>query len=232
MIIMKRSAINNAITVAKTALESISFCLPRFANWDMAEWQANESKIGTIRDVMLGWDVTDFGTDDFKNVGAVLFTVRNGNLYNEHSGVPYCEKVIVFNDEEKQVIPLHFHRNKTEDIINRGNGIMEIELFQSTAENTIDKLSDVMVYRDGIEYCCKAGEVYELFPGESITLKSGIYHRFGCKKGGGNLVVGEVSKINDDNNDNIFAEKQQRFSAIVEDDIPKYLLCNEYNLIK
>lgn len=76
-----------------------------------------------MKKVMQGWDVTDFGSDDFAHTGAVLFTIRNGDLYDPDTGVPYCEKVIVFDSTEKQVIPLHFHNNKTEDIINRGNGI-------------------------------------------------------------------------------------------------------------
>jgi D-lyxose ketol-isomerase len=41
-------------------------------------------------------------------------------------------------------------------------------------------------------------------------------------------MVGEVSTVNDDENDNRFLEPLGRFSEIVEDE-PKYrLLCNEY----
>ena len=129
---MKRSEINNAIKQAKAAMEAINFKLPYFSEWGPEQWNANRDKIDNMKEVMLGWDVTDFGTGDFAHVGAVLFTMRNGNLYNEKAGVPYCEKVIVFMDDEKQVIPYHFHNNKTEDIINRGNGIMEIELYSDS----------------------------------------------------------------------------------------------------
>lgn len=225
---MKRSEINTAIENAKAALEKIQFYLPRFAYWTMEEWRKNKNSLDSIRAVMQGWDVTDFGTDDFKHVGAVLFTIRNGNLYNHNVGVPYCEKIIVFNDEEKQVIPLHFHNNKTEDIINRGNGIIEIELFNSTENGKVDYDTDVEVYMDGIKYTFKPGEIVEVTTGNSITLTPGLYHRFGGKKGAGNLVVGEVSKINDDNTDNVFAEEQKRFSDIVEDVETKYPLVNEY----
>ena len=226
---MKRSEINQAIENAKIAMGKINFKLPEFSKWNEDEWKNNINKIDTIKDVMLGWDVTDFGSDDFKNIGAVLFTIRNGNLYNPEVGVPYCEKVIVFNGDEKQVIPFHFHRNKTEDIINRGNGILEIELYNSTEDDKIDYESDVEIYMDGILHTVKPGEMFEIHPGNSISLTPGVYHRFGGKKGAGNLVVGEVSKINDDNIDNVFAEEQKRFSAIIEDEKRKYVLCNEYD---
>ena len=224
---MKRSEINTAIRVAKEAMASIQLKLPMFSEWTPKQWKEKKDKIERIKSVMQGWDVTDFGTDDFTHVGAVLFTVRNGNLYNPEMGVPYCEKVIVFQDKEKQVIPFHFHNSKTEDIINRGNGMMEIELYNSTKEGKIDPDTDVEVYMDGVLHTVKAGEVFEITPGNSITLTPGMYHRFGAKKGAGNLVVGEVSKINDDNVDNVFAEEQKRFSDIVEDEPMLHPLCNE-----
>ncbi len=225
---MKRSEINQAIENAKKALADIQFCLPMFAYWTWDEWKENKEAISSIKQVMQGWDVTDFGSDDFKNVGAVLFTIRNGNLYNPNIGVPYCEKIIVFDDTEKQVIPLHFHNNKTEDIINRGNGIMEIELFNSKTDASINYASIIEVYMDGIKHTFKPGEIIKILPGNSITLTPGLYHRFGGKKGAGNLVVGEVSKINDDNMDNVFAEKQKRFTDTVEDEAANHPLVNEY----
>lgn len=39
---------------------------------------------------------------------------------------------------------------------------------------------------------------------------------------------GEVSKVNDDNQDNCFLEDAGRFPDIDEDEDPLYLLCNEY----
>lgn len=224
---MKRSEINQAIIKAKEAMSRIHFQLPYFAEWGPEKWEQNKEKTDNIKEIMLGWDVTDFGSGDFRHIGAVLFTIRNGNLYNPKAGVPYCEKVIVFTDEDKQVIPFHFHKNKTEDIINRGNGIMEIELYHSDADGKIDYERDVEVYMDGICYTLKPGKIYEIAPGNSITLTPGIYHRFGAKKGAGNLVAGEVSKINDDNLDNVFAEEQKRFSDIEEDEPVLYPLCNE-----
>lgn len=228
---VKRSEINKAIIKAKEAMAAISFKLPDFAEWEPEKWKENEAKIDNIKEVMLGWDVTDFGSGDFKHIGAVLFTIRNGNLYNQKAGVPYCEKIIVFTDEDKQVIPFHYHKNKSEDIINRGNGIMEIELYNSMEDGKINYDEDVEVYMDGIHYTMEPGKIYEITPGNSITLTPGIYHRFGAKKGAGDLVAGEVSKINDDNLDNVFAEEQKRFSDIIEDEPMLHPLCNEYDKI-
>lgn len=230
---MKRSEINQAIRMAKQALEAIRFKLPYFAEWEEKDWLENAEKTDNIKDVMLGWDVTDFGSGDFKHTGAVLFTLRNGSLYHPEAGVPYCEKVIVFSDEDKQVIPFHYHNHKTEDIINRGNGIMEIELYNAAEDGGIDYQSkEAEVYMDGIRHTVKTGEIIEITPGNSITLTPGLYHRFGAKKHAGNLVAGEVSKINDDNLDNVFAEKQNRFSRIEEDEPILHPLCNEYDRIE
>ena len=77
---MKRSEINAAIRWAKALLEKNNIHLPQMAYWGMDEWKQNAAKLDTIRRVMLGWDITDFGTGDFGSVGAVLYTVRNGFL--------------------------------------------------------------------------------------------------------------------------------------------------------
>ena len=42
------------------------------------------------------------------------------------------------------------------------------------------------------------------------------------------LVVGEVSKVNDDNCDNVFLEKSTRFSAVEEDEAIVHPPVNEY----
>ena len=72
---MKRSQINNAITLAKQRLSDYKITLPEFAYWTADEWKQQSDKLTRIRKRMLGWDVTDFGSDDFEHCGAVLFTV-------------------------------------------------------------------------------------------------------------------------------------------------------------
>ena len=47
----------------------------------------------------------------------------------------------------------------------------------------------------------------------------------------GELIAGEVSKVNDDNTDNYFLEETFRFSEIVEDEAILHPLCNEYNKV-
>ena len=42
------------------------------------------------------------------------------------------------------------------------------------------------------------------------------------------VLVGEVSKVNDDNVDNRFLEPVGRFPSVDEDEPPIWLLCNEY----
>ena len=113
---MKRSEIQAAIADAKALLENNKIKLPMFGYWKLEEWKAHKASLGTIRQTKLGWDVTDFGSDEFKKTGAVLFTIRNGILGKPEVGCPYAEKLIIIKDD--QVLPLHFHHSKTEDIIN------------------------------------------------------------------------------------------------------------------
>jgi D-lyxose ketol-isomerase len=79
---------------------------------------------------------------------------------------------------------------------------------------------------DGVVRTVPAGGVVELKPGESITLVSGMYHKFWGA--GGRILVGEVSLVNDDNVDNRFHGQVGRFPEIVEDEPPLYLLTNDY----
>ena len=74
----------------------------------------------------------------------------------------------------------------------------------------------------------KAGEPLILKPGQSICLKSIVYHRFYGQKGKGSVLIGEVSLVNDDANDNRFYDKIGRFHEIVEDVKPVHLLVNDY----
>ena len=48
------------------------------------------------------------------------------------------------------------------------------------------------------------------------------------EKGTGAVLLGEVSQVNDDKNDNRFNPPVGRFPAIEEDEEPYRLLCTEY----
>lgn len=225
---MKRSEINKAISGAKARLAEFNITLPMFGYWTLEEWKKNKDKISRIKERMLGWDVTDFGTDNFEKCGAVLFTVRNGDKNDELNKAPYAEKYILLNDKTEQEIPFHYHVDKTEDIINRGGGVMIVEMYNKTDD---DKLadSDVNVYMDGVLHTYKAGEKIYVTPGNSITIEPFVFHRFYPEKDKGYLIVGEVSKVNDDNCDNVFLNPSERFIPIEEDEAIIHPLVNEYN---
>lgn len=222
---MKRSEVNSAIVWAKDLLEKNNIRLPQMAYWTMDEWKQNADKLDTVRKVMLGWDITDFGTNNFKEIGGVLYTVRNGSIADASVGVPYCEKYIIMT--EGQRLPKHYHVSKTEDIINRAGGVLQVFLWNADeAGNQLE--TDVHVYMDGIEHVVKAGEPILVYPGSSISLAPYVAHIFGPVTGSGDLIVGEVSKINDDTTDNYFLEPTFRFAEIEEDEPMLLPLCNEY----
>lgn len=223
---MKRSEINRAITLAKEVLAKQCIYLPFFAYLKPEELKNTISKHSRIILNKLGWDVTDFGGDDFDNFGTVQFTLRNGTKTNIIKGTPYAEKVIILKPGQR--LPLHFHFSKTEDIINRGGGILVMELYNSLEDNSVDIHNEVTVFCDGTERKVNAGESFEIGPGNSITLPPRLYHLFRAGRNGGELVCGEVSTINDDIEDNYFAESVKRFIEIGEDEEPIHLLCNEY----
>ena len=228
---MKRSEVNAAIEWAKKLLNDNNISLPVFADWKKEDWVKNYGVTEMIRKTMLGWDVTDFGLNDFRRYGGVLFTVRNGDQKDKSIGVPYAEKYILL--AEGQGLPTHFHYSKTEDIINRAGGVLALKLYNSYEDESIDYESDVTVYMDGIRHTVKAGETITVPVGCSITLTPYMYHNFWALEGMGDLVVGEVSSVNDDNVDNRFNPVLPRFGDIQEDEETVYPLCNEYErLIK
>ena len=225
---MKRSKINAEIRWAEALLEKNNIRLPETSRWSLDEWRRNADRIGTIRKVMMGWDITDFGSDDYEHVGAVLYTVRNGKVDEPGVGVPFCEKYILMR--EGQHLPEHYHVFKTEDIINRAGGLLSVYLWNASPDGRqLD--TDVEVYMDGIPHVVKPGEEIVVTPGNSISLTPYIAHIFGPKPGTGDVVVGEVSKVNDDNTDNYFLEPTARFADIEEDEPIDRPLCNEYDRI-
>lgn len=222
---MKRSEINKAIKDMEGFLEENKVKLPPFAYWSPDDWQEKDSEYEEIKDSMLGWDITDAGLGDFKNIGFSLFTVRNGNLHDERYQKTYAEKYIYI--KENQTFPFHFHWYKTEDIINRAGGTLIITVYNDDGNGEFSD-EDVVVNSDGRSYSVKAGSQVELEPGESITLWSHQYHHFSVKEGTGDVLVGEISMTNDDKVDNRFYEDIGRFPDIIEDEEPYRLLCTEY----
>ena len=226
---MKRSEINKALNWAHQLLEAHKIKLPNFGYWTLDDWKSKAESTPMIREVMLGWDITDYGMNDFDNFGAVLFTLRNGSLNDSSVGTPYAEKLLLLKDGQR--LPNHYHASKTEDIINKGGGVMAIKLYKSLADGTVDYASSVDVDMDGVRHTFEAGEEINIYPGQSITLRPFIYHLFWAKEGKGDLVLGEVSSINDDHTDNYNAEAVKRFSEVEEDEAIVHPLCNEYGSV-
>lgn len=222
---MKRSEINAIIKDAIQFIDKYKFALPPFAHWSAQQWRGKGRECDEIRDNMLGWDITDYGLGKFDEVGLVLITIRNGNQNNPAYQKSYAEKLLI--SQEEQVCPMHFHWNKMEDIINRGGGIMVMKLYNADENDELAE-TDVTVVCDGVKKVVPAGTELELRPGESVTLTPRMYHAFWAKKGTGAVLIGEVSRCNDDNTDNRFYESLGRFPSIDEDEEPFRLLCNEY----
>lgn len=225
---MKRSEINSALLWAKNLFEQYSINLPAFGYWSIDEWKEHKDQLDTILQTRLGWDITDYGNDDFQTLGSVLFTLRNGVIGKKDVGTPYAEKLIPLY--EGQRLPCHYHASKTEDIIVRAGGVMNIRLFNAKQDDkSVDTNTPVTVFMDGIKHTVDAGEKILIHPGSSITLTPYMYHLFGSEQGYGDVVIGEVSAINDDNSDNYFSESVSRFSQIEEDVPILHPLCNEYD---
>ncbi len=224
---MKRSQINEALRWAEALLEQNRIRLPRFAYWDMETWKSHKAELDEIRAVMQGWDITDFGSGDFARTGAVLFTSRNGSHLDPSIGSPYAEKYILLR--QGQYLPCHYHASKTEDIIDRAGGVMSMYFFNRAADGSVDRETPVTIRSDGLPLTVKPGEEVLIHPGDSVRITPFIYHIFGAKQGAGDLVVGEVSAVNDDNTDNYWETPMRRFAAIEEDEMPLHPLCNEYD---
>ena len=224
---MKRSEINNEIRKAEEFFASFQFKLPKFAYWTPEEMRArrHDPKFREIFDCNLGWDLTDFGKGNFAKEGLFLFTIRNGITGNAAYPKPYAEKIMI--SRSNQLTLTHCHEFKREDIINRGGGRLVFELFNR--KGNLVELDDtpVKVSRDGEELILKPGEKLILEPGESILLERNVFHRFYAEEGS-DVMIGEVSAVNDDHNDNIFYGEQQRFPTIIEDEEPYRYLVSDY----
>jgi D-lyxose ketol-isomerase len=218
---MKRSEINAIIRAAEADFAKVGFALPGFAAWGPEQWHARGQAVAAMAAQGLGWDITDFGSGSFATKGLLLFTVRNGSVGDSAANRPYAEKIMISRHD--QVAPLHRHWIKVEDIINRGalapGATLAVQLFGTAADGSPDSHTDITAYLDGMEKTVAAGTVINIEEGASITLFPGTFHALWGA--GGDVVVGEVSSINDDYTDNYFAEPVARFADIDEDE-PAY----------
>lgn len=229
---LSRSRVEASITVAKTVFKLFKVELPPFALWSIPEWDQAGPEYDEVRHCMLGWDVTDFGSLNFTEIGRTLFTLRNGNIGDQRYPKSYAEKLIL--DPEGQRAPAHFHRTKREDIINRGGGNICVQL--SCVDEKDQRVGgNLIIAVDGRRCPIKSGETIRLRPGESLCIPPRTVHQFWGEEGTGHRIDGigytvssEVSSVCDDLTDNFFFADLTRFPRIAEDAPRVHYLCNEY----
>ncbi len=225
---MKRSQVNAILEEGDAFFKSFSYTLPPFAYWTPQELiaDAKSDDPSLVVERRMGWDITDYGAGDFDKMGLFLFTVRNGLLKDLQAGggMVYAEKIMI--SKKDQLAPMHRHVIKAEDIINRGGGTLVLELFSMAEDGSCHPTAPVTVPVDGRLKTLDAGGLLKLSPGESVTLLPGVWHAFWGE--GADVLIGEVSTVNDDETDNIFREDIPRFTTIAEDVEPNHLLVSDY----
>lgn len=223
---MKRSRINEIMQAADEMIRHYGFVLPPFAYWTPEQFRARpDAERIVVR--RMGWDITDYGQGNFDDLGLFLFTLRNGELADlqRGGGMCYAEKLLI--SRQDQISPMHTHVIKAEDIINRGGATLLIELYGSDDAGGFAEDRGGSVLCDGILRDYAPGEKLRLAPGESVTLMPGDWHAFWGE--GGDVLIGEVSTVNDDLTDNIFRAPIGRFAEIDEDVPPLHLLVSDYD---
>ncbi|ROU00256.1 D-lyxose/D-mannose family sugar isomerase [Histidinibacterium lentulum] len=223
---MKRSEINRIMAEADEMIRAHGFALPPFARWSPEDFRARAAEARHVIDTRCGWDITDYGAGRYDEMGLFLFTLRNGKPedLSRGKGMCYAEKLLI--SKEDQLSPMHTHHIKAEDIINRGGATLVIELHGSDDEGNFAEDRGGVVMCDGVARPYGPGEKLRFAPGESVTLMPGDWHAFWGE--GGDVLIGEVSTVNDDETDNIFREPIGRFSTIEEDEAPTHLLVSDY----
>ncbi len=223
---VKRSSINEIIRESAAFIRGHGYILPPFADWTPDEMRSRRAELDAFVKARMGWDITDYGQGRFDELGLFLFTVRNGDPLDlkQGRGMLYAEKIMI--SRRDQLSPMHRHYLKAEDIINRGGGSLMLELFMPDRDGAIDAHAEVTVPVDGVPRRLPAGGRLELSPGESVTLLAGVWHAFWAE--GADVLIGEVSTVNDDLADNWFRDEIGRFARVEEDEAPFRLLVSDY----
>jgi D-lyxose ketol-isomerase len=223
---MKRSEINEVIDQAIIFFKSMKFSLPEYAFWTPKKWKLKGSEYDEIRDIGLGWDVTDFGSGDFREFGRTIFTLRNGKGPGTQYPKTYAHKVMHMHEGQKSII--HCHKQKMEDIINHGGGIILIAFWKMSADGKTSQ-KPLKLTVSGRKIIHPAGNPFPLKPGDSICVIPGTYHQFWAEEKHGDVLSMEVSSVCDDLTDNIFLNPAMRFPEITEDEPSRHVLCREYS---
>jgi len=217
---VKRSEVNLAICEAIEVFAGCDIHLPGFAYWRPADWIQRMDTASQLMLAGLGWDVVEWSPGPFADRGLLLFTLRNVVRKSTSGFVDgYAEKLMLIR--EGQRTPMHTHKSKMEDIINRGGGRLVIEFGVESGPG------EALVILNGIlQSIDSTARVIELDPGDSVTLMPGVYHSFYAT--GADVIAGEVSTYNDDAHDNLFIEPMERYPQLDEDEPPEYLIAADY----
>ena len=214
---MKRSELNSILKESVAFIESMHFALPPFAFWKVEQWQEKDDRYRGMKDTMLGWDITDFGSGDFSKVGLLMFTIRNGALNDPRYPKPYAEKLLI--TDENQVTPFHYHNHKMEDIINRGGGNLLVKVYNSTEDDQLDEINPVTIYKDGFCDVVPAGSIIRLTRGESITLDASRGYVLVAHAG---AILGFANNLGNRAN-NLYPKPQRILSTHLPDTSPTIL---------
>ena len=224
---LTRAQIESSIAEAAEVFASFGLKLPPWAMDTTEVWdqRAGDPAWDQVRDCMLGWDVTDFGSGRFEEIGRVLFTVRNGRLNDSRYPKAFAQKYLF--DPEHQRAPAHFHLSKNEDICCLAGGNILVELCKADDNNQrSDERFQVAV--DGVYRELGPGDTVRLKPGMSVNIPPRTIHQFWGEEGTGLTISSEVSSVCDDVKDNFFLDPAERFPGITEDAERVHYLCNEY----
>ncbi|MCE6989708.1 D-lyxose/D-mannose family sugar isomerase [Dyadobacter sp. CY323] len=230
---LSRAVINQSVSIALDVADHFKFHLPDFAYWTIEDWDKAGEEYHEVRNCMLGWDVTDFGSNDFRKVGRVLFTLRNGRFGTKQYPKEYAEKLLI--DPQNQRAPAHFHKKKREDIICRAGGNILVQLTKADIDGN-PSAETFTVQVDGCTKRLSPGDIVRLKPGMSLNIVPHTIHQFWGEEGTGYAMhddkytlSSEISSVCDDRNDNFFlVDYGVRFPEIDEDEARKYYLCHEY----
>ncbi|MFP4381073.1 MAG: D-lyxose/D-mannose family sugar isomerase [Candidatus Sumerlaeia bacterium] len=229
---MKRSDINNEIQLALDVFEAHRFYLPKWAAWSPENWEHCGPEVAQIKACMLGWSVTDFDRDNFREQGFVTFIERNGivdemrEFAQRHSvqDKAYGERLGFI--QKRQATAMLKHNISTKDIVNRGGGDLVVQIFLSTPDDELDEHNRIPTCINGIAYNIKAGGISRLAPGDGITIHAGVFHKFWAEKAG--CIVGEIYTSSPKKNEIFLLEPGEWYNRIEEDEDPLFLLNHEY----
>ncbi|HEY9755165.1 MAG TPA: D-lyxose/D-mannose family sugar isomerase [Oculatellaceae cyanobacterium] len=224
---MKRSQINRIIEEAREHLTNYRCNLPAWAFWSPSDWENCTEDATEIKRHGLGWIVTDFGSDEFDKYGLVLFVARNGCLHQNKplTTKTYAEKFMLV--KPGQTTPYHFHWVKTEDLLNRSGGRLNVQLGWSANDERSMTNEKVNVQLDGLTKTLKPGEILSLEPGQSLELTPRMCHQFSGHPNDNVVLAGEISSLNDDSTDNCFLGRDVSPKPIEEDEPKRFLLASD-----